>query len=186
MILLIDNNDSFTYNIVEILHQITDKEVHSIKKEEFNLRKVAPYEKFIFSPGPGLPPDFPSMGAILDHYKTAKPILGICLGHQAICEYFGAKIERLDNVLHGIDSIIKCDSNSHLFKNKNSMVVGRYHSWIARNIPVELNITATDSEGNVMAVEHSSLPIYGVQFHPESHISLDGVSILENFINGDI
>lgn len=184
MILLIDNNDSFTYNIVELISQITDKEVHVVKNGELRLDDVENYEKIIFSPGSGLPYDYPIMWGVLNRYKSTKPTLGICLGHQAICEYFGAKIERLNQVVHGVDSIITCDGNSVLFKGKTTMTVGRYHSWVAREIPEPLSITATDSDGEVMAVEHSIFPIYGVQFHPESHISKEGISILKNFING--
>lgn len=184
MILLIDNNDSFTYNIVELLRQITNKEIVIISDGIVNLDELECYEKIIFSPGPSLPRDFPIMWKILDRYKETKPILGICLGHQAICEYFGSKIVRLNSVLHGVDSVISCDKESTLFRGKTSMIVGRYHSWMATEIPEMLNITAMDNRGDVMAIEHSLFPIYGVQFHPESHISLEGKSILENFING--
>ena len=184
MILLIDNNDSFTYNIVESLHQITDKEISVVRGGDMELDAIENYEKIIFSPGPSLPRDFPIMWRILDRYKTTKPILGICLGHQAICEYFGAAIEPLDHVFHGVDSMITCDDSSTLFRGRNSMVVGRYHSWIARNIPEVLKVTAIDNQGDVMAIEHASLPIYGVQFHPESYISEEGLTIFKNFING--
>lgn len=184
MILLVDNNDSFTYNVVELLRQVTDKKIDVIKSGNLNIDDVESYEKIIFSPGPSLPRNFPIMWDILDRYKTTKSILGICLGHQAICEYFGAKIEPLNHVLHGVDSTINCNSNSILFRGKTSMVVGRYHSWTVRKTPDSLTITATDGDGNIMAIEHSLLPIYGVQFHPESHISQEGITIFENFING--
>lgn len=183
MILLINNNDSFTHNIVELLYQITDKDVHIVDNGEIELHEIENYQKIIFSPGPGLPYEFPIMRQILDRYKETKPILGICLGHQAICEYFGAKIERLNHVMHGIDSIISCNKDTTLFKDKSTMIVGRYHSWIAREIPDLLNVIAQDNDGNVMAVEHALFPIYGVQFHPESYISKDGRSVLERFIN---
>lgn len=183
MILLIDNNDSFTYNIVEMIRQITANEIVVVRSDMIDVGDVEKYEKIIFSPGPGLPRDFPIMWQIIDRYKTTKPILGICLGHQAICEYFGAKIERLDHALHGVDSTIVCDNSSMLFKDITSMTVGRYHSWTSRQVSEPLHITATDSDGNVMAVEHSTLPIYGVQFHPESYISQGGRIVFENFIN---
>lgn len=188
MTLLINNNDSFTHNIIELLRQITDQEVHIITNGGIELDKVEDYQRIIFSPGPGLPDDFPIMKEILNRYQATKPILGICLGHQAICEYFGARIERLDKVVHGVDSIINCNEYSRLFRGKDTMVVGRYHSWVAGwaadEMPDYINIIATDSDGNIMAVEHSILPIYGVQFHPESYISKGGLSIFENFING--
>lgn len=183
MILLVDNNDSFTHNIAEALYQITDKKICIRTSTHLHIDDVEKYQKIIFSPGPCLPRDFPLMHDILYRYKATKPILGVCLGHQAICEFFGATIERLQHVLHGIDSTIYCDKHSTLFKNKTSMLVGRYHSWIACNIPKSLKITARDENGHVMAVEHISYSIYGVQFHPESHISIEGVSIFENFIN---
>lgn len=184
MILLIDNNDSFTYNIVELVRQITAQRLVVIKSSEVVVEDVKLYDTIIFSPGPGLPDDFPIMKQILGRYDNSKRILGICLGHQAICEYYGARLTNLDMVLHGVESEIRCDPQSILFDGLSSATVGRYHSWAATGIPPVLKITAADESGTVMAVEHKTKNIYGVQFHPESYITKEGKLILKKFIYG--
>lgn len=184
MILLIDNNDSFTYNVVELLKKVTPTPIHVKKGTELRCREAAQYDHILFSPGPGLPDDFPIMREILEQYDATKPILGICLGHQAICQYYGGTLINLPEVAHGVESEIRCNPESLLFRNIHTLRVGRYHSWAAASLPDTLRITATDSSGLIMGMEHVSKRIYGIQFHPESYITQNGEQILRNFIYG--
>lgn len=184
MILLIDNNDSFTYNVLELLRMATTEQVTIAKSDELTLRQVHPYDLIILSPGPGLPDHFPILSQLLDRYDNEKPILGICLGHQAICQHYGGRLVNLPQVMHGVESTIECDPDSVLFRGMTSTVVGRYHSWAATDIPHTLKITATDQDGTVMAVEHTTKQVFGLQFHPESVITINGKQILKNFIDG--
>lgn len=182
MILLIDNNDSFTYNITEMLRNITSQRVEVIRHDRVNMLQVAGYDKIIFSPGPSVPQEYPVMGEILRVYGNTIPILGICLGFQAICLHYGGSLVNTEKVIHGVPSLIHCADTSVLFKGMEQTTVGRYHSWIVRDLPGELKITATTTDGIIMAVEHQSKPVYGVQFHPESYMSTEGREILKNFI----
>lgn len=184
MILLIDNNDSFTYNVVELLRQVTTQQVVVLKSHALTVEQVESYDTIILSPGPGLPDDFPILAQILRQYDDHKRILGICLGHQTICQYYGGRLINLPQVMHGVESEIECDPNSLLFNGMNVITVGRYHSWAATDIPPTLKITATDQDGTVMAVEHRTKQVFGLQFHPESFITLRGKQILKNFIDG--
>lgn len=184
MILLVDNNDSFSHNVLQLLHEATDRPVVMCPSNNFTVDYVARFDHIIFSPGPGLPDDFPAMREILSTYDATKSILGICLGHQTICQYYGGRLTKLNEVFHGVASDIDCDPRSLLFGGVDKMTVGRYHSWVAQDLPPSLRITATDAQGTIMAVEHTSKRVYGVQFHPESYITKGGVAILRNFING--
>ncbi len=186
MILIIDNNDSFTYNIAEMLRNITDEKIDIIKHDNADISAVARYNRIIFSPGPSLPQEYPVMERILRAYGNTIPILGICLGYQAICLHYGGKLVNTGKVMHGVPSPINCESRSLLFKGIRKTTVGRYHSWIACDIPSQLKITATTGDGLPMAVEHVCMPVYGVQFHPESYMSEDGELIFKNFINEHI
>lgn len=181
MILLIDNNDSFTYNITETLRSITSQKVEVVRHDRVNMQQVAGYDKIIFSPGPSVPQEYPVMEEILRLYGDTVPILGICLGFQAICLHYGGSLVNMEKVIHGVPSLIRCAENSVLFKGIEQTTVGRYHSWIVGDLPDELKITAATTDGIIMAVEHRSKPVYGVQFHPESYISTDGRKILKNF-----
>ena len=182
-LLLIDNNDSFTYNIVNLIKSnFKDVNLDVINHALIDINDVDKYNKIIFSPGPSLPSDYPVLRKVLDTYSDSKSILGICLGHQAICEYYGANIDHIGRVIHGEPSLIKCAENSILFEGIDNCIVGRYHSWAAYNIPDILRIVAEDNNGEVMAVEHISKKIYGVQFHPESYITNCGTEIIKNFI----
>lgn len=183
MILLVDNYDSFTYNIVDLLRTSTSRTIHVLNSSQLSLEAIHPYSHIIFSPGPGLPSDFPIMNDILDAYDEYKSILGICLGHQAICSHYGATLYHLDTVFHGVQSRIQCVPDSHLFVSKKTMTVGRYHSWAIKDIPASLKITAYDDQGIVMAVEHRSKRVYGVQFHPESYMTVNGYKIFQHFLN---
>ncbi|MCH3923309.1 MAG: aminodeoxychorismate/anthranilate synthase component II [Bacteroidales bacterium] len=184
MILVIDNNDSFTYNIVELLRNITKENVSVIRINELDINCINKYEHIILSPGPGVPNDYPLMFEILERYDDTKSILGICLGHQTICQYYGGELANMKKVLHGVKSKIECDNNSLLFNGIKSMEVGRYHSWYVKSLPKNLIATAFDEHGILMGVEHKNKKVYGIQFHPESYITQKGGLILHNFIYG--
>lgn len=185
-ILLIDNFDSFSYNILELLRNTKLCRIELISSDKFQIMNTTQYDGIIFSPGPGLPDDFPVMDNILNNYKGQIPILGICLGHQAICQNYGTNLLNLDTVVHGQSRKIKIISDSILFKNLPSeFVVGLYHSWIVENFRKinSLNVTAINQDNYVMAVEDLENSIFGVQFHPESYITEFGLEIFINFVN---
>lgn len=182
-IVLIDNNDSFTYNIVNLIKShFKDVLLDVVSYKNVVPEELRQYDRIIFSPGPQLPQDYPILYDILRMYDCQIPILGICLGHQAICHYYGAEIKHLGRVVHGEPSIISCDPHSVLFSGMTSGTVGRYHSWAAFHITDPLKITATTEDNIVMAVEHKHRHVFGVQFHPESIISNCGVDIIRHFI----
>ncbi len=184
-ILLIDNFDSFTYNILEVLRNTNLCQIEVITSDKFQINDAYKYDGIIFSPGPGLPDDFPKMNSILNNYKGKIPILGVCLGHQAICQNYGLKLVNIDKVVHGQPRKIKIISNSILFKNlPTKFVVGLYHSWIVEHFKMtdSLIVTAISEDNYVMAVEDFENSIFGVQFHPESYITEYGLEILINFV----
>ena len=186
MILLIDNYDSFSYNLYQLIGEI-NPDIRVIRNDEMTveeIRELAP-ERIILSPGPGRPED---AGVIIDVAKELGktiPILGVCLGHQAICAAFGATVTYAKQLMHGKQSITRVDNASPLFAHcPKEMPVARYHSLAAdaATIPEELVVTATTEDGEVMAVAHRDYPIYGVQFHPESILTPDGKQMLRNFL----
>ena len=185
-ILLIDNYDSFTYNLVQYLEELTHSEINVRRNDKLTLNEVDDYEIIILSPGPGLPHAAGLMAEILKTYASTKRILGVCLGHQAIIENFGGSIHNLEKVYHGVATpIIQSEHKSILFKDiDETFLAGRYHSWsgVIDQMPNELQITAIDEQGAIMAVQHKKLPIYGVQFHPESIMTAVGKKILANFL----
>ena len=190
-ILLIDNNDSFTFNIVEMLRQISksrfpgDKININIRPvESFQLEDADGADKIILSPGPGLPEDYPVLFQMLDRYAHSKSILGVCMGHQVICQYFGAELFNLKDVVHGQPRQITITSEKTLLFDKiTTMKVGLYHSWAVKaDIPQGLRVIAKSEEGLVMAVQHQHYDIHAVQFHPESYITQNGSVIFENFL----
>ena len=187
MILLIDNYDSFSYNLYQLIGEI-DSDIKVIRNDEMTVEEIEKLEpkRIIISPGPGRPED---AGIIVEAAKTVCkkiPTLGVCLGHQAICKAFGAEITYAKKLMHGKQSIISADDTSRLFKGcPKEFPVARYHSLAADKdtMPEELRITATaQDDGEIMAVEHKEYPIYGVQFHPESIMTPLGKEILKNFI----
>lgn len=187
MILLIDNYDSFSYNLYQLIGSI-NPDIRVIRNDEMTIaeiKKLSP-ERIIFSPGPGRPE---KAGIIIEAAKTLSqtiPTLGVCLGHQAICAAYGAEITYAKKLMHGKQSTIKIDSSCPLFKScPESMKVARYHSLAAKQatIPDCLSVTAVAEDGEIMAVQHKNFPIYGIQFHPESIMTPCGKQILENFIN---
>lgn len=183
MILLIDNNDSFTYNVRELLGRATSERVVVTRGRGVTLDELTECTAIVFSPGPGLPNEFPVMDAILSECDVRKPILGICLGHQAICEHYGGRLEMMAEPAHGVASEVWCDAGSRLFRDTEKMTVGRYHSWVVIDAPPEFRVTARDERGAIMAVEHITRPVFGLQFHPESHITQNGVRIIKNFLD---
>lgn len=188
MILLIDNYDSFSYNLYQYIGEI-DPDIKVIRNDELSikeLRELAP-ERIILSPGPGRPED---AGIIIEAVKELGkdiPFLGVCLGHQAICSAYGAKITYAKRLMHGKQSEVSFDLNSPLFRNcPEQSLVARYHSLAASSetIPDSLKVTAKTIDGEIMAVQHTEYPVFGVQFHPESIMTPYGKTILYNFIKG--
>lgn len=187
MILLIDNYDSFSYNLYQLIGEI-EPDIKVIRNDEMTVQEIKDLKpnRIILSPGPGRPEN---AGVIIDVIKTLGkdiPILGVCLGHQAICAAFGANITYAKELMHGKQSEVKFDTNCPLFKNcPETALVARYHSLAAdpETIPDEMKITAETADGTVMAVQHKTYPIYGVQYHPESIMTPDGKQMLYNFLH---
>ncbi len=189
-ILVFDNYDSFTYNLVHLVEKITHKKVEVYRNDKIPLEKVKDYDKIILSPGPGIPEEAGLLLPLIREYASSKPILGVCLGHQAIGQAFGGKLVNLSTVYHGVATEIQVASQesgvrSPLFKGlPDSIVVGRYHSWIVsdENFPDELEVTARDENNYIMALQHKKYDVQGVQFHPESILTPDGETILRNWL----
>ena len=183
-ILVLDNYDSFTYNLVHYLESF-DVQVDVFFNDQIDLDVIDQYDKIVLSPGPGLPKESGKLMAVIERYADHKPILGVCLGFQAIVEHYGGSLYNQDEVKHGIAGEIKIISPNRLFKNTaESFPIGLYHSWAANreSFPPNLVITGISEENKIMAFEHKTLPICGVQFHPESILSQYGLKIVENFI----
>ena len=187
MILIIDNYDSFTYNLLQFCGSV-EPDIKVVRNDAVtidNIRQLNPTH-IILSPGPGYPKDAGICEEVIRELKGEYPILGVCLGHQAICEVFGAEITHAVKLMHGKMSNINVDNSCNIFKNMPKVVTGaRYHSLIANkdSVPECLIITATDDMGEVMAVKHRDYEIYGLQFHPESILTSDGLTMISNFIN---
>lgn len=186
MILLIDNYDSFTYNLVQFCGSITP-DIKVVRNDAVSVEQIKELNpsRIILSPGPGYPKDAGICEEVIRELKGKIPILGVCLGHQAICEVFGAEITHAKKLMHGKKSDIKVDNRCKIFEGLPSVVQGaRYHSLIARRetMPEDLIVTACDNMGEVMAVKHKDYEIYGLQFHPESILTNYGMEMLRNFI----
>lgn len=190
-ILVFDNYDSFTYNLVHLVEKITRVKTEVYRNDALPLEKVKEFDKIILSPGPGIPSEAGLLIPLIKEYAASKSILGVCLGHQAIGEAFGGKLINLEQVYHGIATPITVNRKnstvkSPLFRGLPERIeVGRYHSWVVSDeaFPDELEITAVDDNGYIMGLQHSSLDVQGVQFHPESVLTPDGETILKNWIN---
>ncbi|MCF8323254.1 MAG: aminodeoxychorismate/anthranilate synthase component II [Flavobacterium sp.] len=183
-ILVIDNYDSFTYNLVHYLEDL-DCEVTVYRNDEFNLDEISHFDKILLSPGPGIPDEAGLLKAVIAKYAPTKSILGVCLGQQAIGEVFGGTLSNLDKVYHGVSSMVKTVVNDEeLFEGLgNEFEVGRYHSWVVdANLPDVLEATSFDENGQVMSLRHKTLDVRGVQFHPESVLTPNGKKILENWL----
>ena len=185
-VLILDNYDSFTYNLVHLLQEIGISELDVVLNDKLELERVDRYDKVILSPGSGLPKDAGIMSELLNRWAETKSILGVCLGHQGIVERFGGQLSNMDTVIHGKRSTIKIlDSRESLFLNLPSLFeVGRYHSWVADRdtLPDCLRVTAEDKKGHIMAIKHEHFDIKGVQFHPESILTQYGVEMLKNWL----
>ena len=185
-IVIIDNYDSFTYNLVHLIEKITQTKVAVFLNDKFEVEQLNNFDKIILSPGPGLPQNAGKMMQVIEAYKSTKSILGVCLGHQAIGLAFGATLKNLDTVYHGIASNIYLQNDENiLFRNiEMPMLVGRYHSWVidTKNLPNDLLVTAIDDDGNLMALQHKTLDIKGVQFHPESIMTPKGEALMSNWL----
>jgi len=183
-ILVIDNYDSFVYNLVHYLEELNTNVVVK-RNDQLQLEEVAFFDKILLSPGPGLPDDAGLLKAIIRAYAPTKSILGVCLGQQAISEVFGGSLVNLETVFHGVATkITQQVTNESLFKGiNNSFEVGRYHSWVVANpLPDVLEITSIDDNGNIMSLRHRAFDVRGVQFHPESVLTPDGKKIIENWV----
>lgn len=188
-ILIFDNYDSFTYNLVHAVNKLgfTDVEVH--RNDKIELNEIDRFDKIILSPGPGLPSESGILLQLIEKYAPTKSILGVCLGEQAIGEVFGASLINLPEVFHGISTSIKILADDILFENVSANPeVGRYHSWAisGKNLPDCLQITAEDNDGMIMALRHREYDVRGVQFHPESILTPEGEKMLDNWLNAPI
>jgi anthranilate synthase component II len=190
-ILIFDNYDSFTYNLVHVVEKIIHNKVDVFRNDKISLEKINEYDKIILSPGPGLPCESGLLLPLIKEYAASKSIFGVCLGQQAIAETFGGKLENLKNVYHGVATKIKVNekrtvSENDVFKSlPNELEVGRYHSWIVskENLPENLEITAEDENGYIMGLRHKTFDVQGVQFHPESVLTPMGEKIMRNWLN---
>jgi anthranilate synthase component 2 len=184
-ILVIDNYDSFTYNLVHYLEDL-NCEVTVYRNDEFEIDEIASFDKILLSPGPGIPDEAGLLKAVIEKYSPTKSILGVCLGQQAIGEVFGGTLSNLDKVYHGVATNVKTVvSDEILFESLgNEFEVGRYHSWVVdANLPNDLEATSIDENGQIMSLRHKNYDVRGVQFHPESVLTPKGKRILENWIN---
>jgi len=189
-ILVFDNYDSFTYNLVHLVEKITHEKVDVHRNDQIPLEKVKEYDKIILSPGPGIPEEAGSLLPLIKEYASSKSILGVCLGHQAIGQAFGAQLINLSSVFHGVATKIEVRSReseviSPLFEGlPNELEVGRYHSWVVskENFPDTLEITAEDESGMIMGLQHKTYDVQGVQFHPESVLTPKGEEIMRNWL----
>jgi anthranilate synthase component 2 len=190
-ILVFDNYDSFTYNLVHLVEKITHGKVDVFRNDELPMEKVKDYDKIILSPGPGIPSEAGMLLPLIKEYAASKCILGVCLGHQAIGEAFGGTLTNLLTVYHGVATPISVRSEqsgvrSELFDGlPDTIEVGRYHSWVIneKDFPDELEITARDANNYIMALQHKSFDVQGVQFHPESVLTPDGEKIIRNWLH---
>lgn len=184
-IVIIDNYDSFTYNLSHLVKEL-GAEVTVLRNDSFPIEELETYDKILLSPGPGIPKEAGLLLEVIRTYAGKKPILGVCLGEQAIGEVFGGKLTNLSEVYHGIQSPIRITASNYLFEGlPEEILVGRYHSWVINreNFPDALEITAVSQEGYIMALRHKDFDVQGIQFHPESVLTPDGKKIISNWLN---
>ena len=183
---IIDNYDSFTYNLAHLVKEL-GAEVDVLRNDKFELEELEKYDKIILSPGPGIPEEAGLLLEVIRTYAGRKPILGVCLGEQAIGQAFGGKLTNLSEVFHGIQTNVKIKNKDYIFSGLPTEIpVGRYHSWVVDTdgFPEALVITAISSEGQIMALKHREYDVHGIQFHPESVLSPDGKQIVGNWLKG--
>jgi anthranilate synthase component 2 len=189
-ILVFDNYDSFTYNLVHLVEKIIHEKVDVYRNDQIAMEKVKDYDKIILSPGPGIPEEAGLLLPLINEYASSKSILGVCLGHQAIGQAFGGELINLSSVFHGVATPVKVNGEklkvkSELFEGLPEIIeVGRYHSWVVskENFPNELEITAEDENGMIMGLQHKKYDVQGVQFHPESVLTPMGEQIMRNWL----
>ena len=183
-IVIIDNYDSFTYNLSHLVKEL-GAEVTVVRNDQFELADLEQYSKIILSPGPGIPSEAGLLLDVIRTYAGRKPILGVCLGHQAIGEVFGAKLENLSDVFHGVATPCHIIADDPIFSGiPRDITIGRYHSWVVsrEDFPDCLEITAVSEQGQIMALRHRELNVRGIQFHPESILTPDGKKMLQNWM----
>ena len=183
-IVIIDNYDSFTYNLSHLVKAL-GTQVTVLRNDQFALADLEPYAKIILSPGPGIPSEAGRLLDVIRTYAGRKPILGVCLGHQAIGEVFGGRLENLSDVFHGVATPCHIVADDPLFSGiDRDITVGRYHSWVVarEGLPDCLEVTAVSDEGQIMALRHRTMEVHGIQFHPESVLTPEGKTIIKNFI----
>ena len=181
---IIDNYDSFTYNLAHLVKEL-GAEVDVLRNDKFELEELEKYDKIILSPGPGIPEEAGLLLEVIRTYAGRKPILGVCLGEQAIGQAFGGKLTNLSEVFHGIQTNVKIKNKDYIFSGLPTEIpVGRYHSWVVdtKDFPEALAITAISPEGQIMALKHREYDIHGIQFHPESVLTPDGKTIVKNWL----
>ena len=183
-IVIIDNYDSFTYNLSHLLKEL-GAEVEVVRNDKFELKDLEQYDKIVLSPGPGIPSEAGLLLDVIRTYAGRKPILGVCLGHQAIGEVFGASLENLKEVYHGVQTEGTQLGNDYIFDGlPERVMMGRYHSWVVAkdSVPESLEVTAMSDDGEIMAMRHRQYDIHGIQFHPESVLRPEGKTIVGNFL----
>ncbi len=183
-IVIIDNYDSFTYNLSHLVKEL-GCEVTVYRNDQFDMDAIEPFDKIILSPGPGIPCEAGQLLNVIHQYAGKKPILGVCLGHQAIGEAFGAGLENLSEVFHGVATPIKVTTDDYLFQDlPDQLEVGRYHSWVIHHegLPDCLEVTSLSEEDHIMSIRHKHFDIRGIQFHPESVLTRDGKQMIMNWI----
>ncbi|MCR4919280.1 MAG: aminodeoxychorismate/anthranilate synthase component II [Prevotella sp.] len=181
---IIDNYDSFTYNLAHLVREL-GAEVAVLRNDQFRMEELDGFDKIILSPGPGIPSEAGLLLDVIRRYAGQKPMLGVCLGHQAIGEAFGGHLVNLSEVFHGVATPCHIVADDELFSGlPRQLTVGRYHSWVvdAATLPDTLKLLATSDEGQVMAIRHRQLPVWGIQFHPESVLTPEGARMVENFL----
>lgn len=188
-IVIIDNYDSFTYNLSHLLKEV-GADVTVFRNDQFRLEELQQFDKIVLSPGPGIPSEAGLLLDVIRTYAPTKPMLGVCLGHQAIGEVFGARLLNLDDVVHGVATPCRIVASDPIFKGlAESITVGRYHSWVVsqEDFPSCLEITAVSDDGgsvpNIMALRHREYEVHGIQFHPESVLTPEGKIIIKNFLD---
>ncbi|OWK97514.1 glutamine amidotransferase [Kaistella haifensis DSM 19056] len=184
-ILVLDNYDSFTYNLVQMIEQIVNEKIDVFRNDKISLEEVEKYDKIILSPGPGIPEEAGILLELIKKYAPTKSIFGVCLGQQAIAEAFGGTLINLSEIYHGVATESTQINEHKLFKNlPETLEVGRYHSWAVNpeNFPDELEITSVDKNGMIMSLKHKNYDVHAVQYHPESILTPKGKQILENFL----
>lgn len=186
-ILVLDNYDSFTYNLVHYMKELSNDTIDVFRNNEIHIEEVVKYDKILLSPGPGVPSEAGIMPELIKRYCSTKSILGVCLGHQAIVEAYGGQIYNMKNVYHGVEStLLEMDTNCPLYKGvSKDCKVGRYHSWnaVKETLPECFVITSLDEKGRVMSIRHKTDNVYGVQYHPESVLTPEGKQIIKNWLD---